>query len=56
MLIDIQHTFDMEIRNDGFAKHLKKIFKKKLKVPKLKSDDADGRYIIFYLFYNSSPK
>ncbi|XP_029344284.1 cilia- and flagella-associated protein 44 isoform X2 [Acyrthosiphon pisum] len=41
MLIDIQHTFDMEIRNDGFAKHLKKIFKKKLKVPKLKSDDAD---------------
>lgn len=42
MLMDIQHTFDMEIRNDGFAKHLKKIFKKKLKVPKLKSDDADG--------------
>ncbi|XP_022179157.1 uncharacterized protein LOC111039821 isoform X2 [Myzus persicae] len=41
MLMDIQHTFDMEIRNDSFAKHLKKIFKKKLKVPKLKSDDAD---------------
>ncbi|XP_025191573.1 uncharacterized protein LOC112591851 [Melanaphis sacchari] len=41
MLIDIQHTFEMEIRNDGFAKYLKKIFKKKLKVPKLKSDDAE---------------
>uniref|UniRef100_A0A2S2P1G3 WD repeat-containing protein 52 n=2 Tax=Schizaphis graminum TaxID=13262 RepID=A0A2S2P1G3_SCHGA len=41
MLIDIQHTFDMEIRNDGFAKYLKKIFKKKLKIPKLKSDDAE---------------
>jgi len=42
MLLEIQHTFDMEIRNDSFAKHFKKIFKKKMKVPKLKSDDADG--------------
>lgn len=42
MLLDIQHTFDMEIRNDEFAKYFKKIFKKKLKVPKLKSDDVEG--------------
>jgi len=48
MLIDIQHTFDMEIRNDGFVKYFKKIFKKKLKIPKLKSDDAEGNAIIIH--------
>jgi hypothetical protein len=31
----------MEVRNDDFAKHLRKIFKKKLRVPKAKSDDED---------------
>lgn len=41
-LIDIQHTFDMEIRNNDFAKYLKKIFKKKFKIPKVKSDDDNG--------------
>lgn len=50
-LIDIQHTFDMEVRNNDFAKHLRKIFKKKLKIPKVKSDDDDGNIVIliFYL-------
>jgi len=38
-LIDIQHTFDMEVRNNNCAKQLKYIFKKKLKTPKVKSDD-----------------
>lgn len=42
ILIDIQHTFDMEVRNNNFAKHLRKIFKKKFKIPKVKSDNDDG--------------
>lgn len=41
-LVDVQHTFDMEVRNNDFAKHLKRIFRKKLKTPKIKSDDDDG--------------
>ncbi|XP_029341420.1 cilia- and flagella-associated protein 44-like [Acyrthosiphon pisum] len=43
MLIDNQHTFNMclKLENSGFAKHLKKIFKKKLKIPKIRSNDDD---------------
>lgn len=55
-LIDIQHTFEMEIRNNNFAKHLKKIFKKKLKIPKVKSDDDNGiidieAYFVFFITF-----
>lgn len=50
-LIDIQHTFDMEVRNNDFAKHLRKIFKKKLKIPKVKSDDDDDGNIVILIFY-----
>lgn len=32
----------MEVRNDDFAKHLRKIFKKKLRIAKVKSDDEDN--------------
>lgn len=49
-LLDIQHTFDMEIRNNDFAKDLKKIFKKKLKITKIKFDDNDGRLRSFVVF------
>lgn len=35
----------MEIRNNDFAKHLKKIFKKKFKLPKIKLDDDNGNII-----------
>lgn len=42
-LIDIQHTFDIEVRNNNFAKYLKYIFKKKLRIPKVKSDNDDNR-------------
>lgn len=45
-LIDIQHTFDMEIRISDWAKHLTKIFKKKYKIPKIKSDNDDGNIVI----------
>jgi len=47
MLIDNQHTFDMclKLENSGFAKHLKKIFDKKLKIPKIQSYDDDGNII-----------
>ncbi|CAH1730872.1 unnamed protein product [Aphis gossypii] len=43
MLIDNQNTFDMcmKMENKGFAKHLKKIFDKKLKIPKIKTDYDD---------------
>ncbi|XP_015370377.1 PREDICTED: uveal autoantigen with coiled-coil domains and ankyrin repeats-like [Diuraphis noxia] len=43
MLIDNRHNFDMcmKLENNGFAKHLKKIFDKKLKIPKIKSHDTD---------------
>lgn len=52
MLIDNQHNFDMcmKLENKGFAKHLKKIFDKKLKIPKIKSHDADGN-LYDYLFF-----
>ncbi|VVC33540.1 WD40/YVTN repeat-like-containing domain,WD40 repeat,WD40-repeat-containing domain [Cinara cedri] len=40
-IVDIQHTFEIEIRNNNFAKHLRKIFKKKFKTPKVKTYDDD---------------
>lgn len=40
-LIDIQHIFNMEVRNNNFSKHLKYIFKKKMKTPKVKTDNDD---------------
>jgi len=56
MLIDNQNTFDMcmKMENKGFAKHLKKIFDKKLKIPKIKTDYDDGNvmhFIIYYLYF-----
>lgn len=41
-LIDIQHTFDIEVRNNNCAKQLKYIFKKKFKKPKVKSNNENG--------------
>lgn len=57
-LADIQHTFDMEVRNNDFAKHLRKIFKKKFKTPKAKSDgdDDDGCVVCLqFFFYTNIP-
>jgi hypothetical protein len=53
MLIDNKNTFDMlmKMENKGFAKHLKKIFKKKFKMPKIKSDYSDGNVIHFIIYY-----
>lgn len=40
----------MEVRNNKFAKHLRKIFRKKLKTPKVKSDDdGDGNITNYVL-------
>lgn len=38
----------MEVRNTKFAKHLRKIFRKKFKTPKVKSydDDCGNTYYI----------
>lgn len=45
-LIEVNHMFESIIRNNQFAKHLRKIFKKKLKIPKVKTyDDDGGKYI-----------
>ncbi|XP_050423055.1 cilia- and flagella-associated protein 44 [Adelges cooleyi] len=40
--IDIQNLFEIEIRNNSFAKHLRKIFKKKYKPIRAKLDDEDS--------------
>lgn len=48
MLIDIQLNFDMKIKNSIFAKVLKRIFNKKLKIPKIKSDGNIIHFIISF--------
>lgn len=49
-LIEINHKFESAIRNNEFAKHLRKIFNKKLKIPKEKLyDDDGGKYSNPYL-------
>ncbi|XP_050529601.1 cilia- and flagella-associated protein 44 isoform X2 [Daktulosphaira vitifoliae] len=39
--IDVNNLFEIEIRNNSFAKHLRKIFKKKFKPTRVKLDDDD---------------
>lgn len=41
-LTDIEKLFEAKIQNNEFAKYLKRIFKKKLKLPKVKSASDDG--------------
>lgn len=44
-LIEIQRTFDLEVQNKKYAKHLRKIFKKKYKQPKNDDEASDGNVL-----------
>lgn len=51
--MDLRNDFDRAVQNNEFSKHLKKIFEKKFKLPKVKSDHDDGNtfIIIVYTFF-----
>lgn len=53
-LADIEKLFEAKIKNNEFAKYLKRIFKKKLKLPKVKSESDAGNehesLLQFFLF------
>lgn len=42
-LIEIKRNFDLMVRNNLFEKHLRKIFNKKIKVPKYKYNSDNGK-------------
>lgn len=49
-LTDIKKNFEMKIQDKNHAKFLKKTFKKKLKIPKVYSNDVDGNVVAYSFF------
>lgn len=42
--VDVNNLFEIEVRNNSFAKYLRKIFKKKFKPSRVKLNDDDGEF------------
>lgn len=50
-LMEIKRNFDLMVKNNFFEKHLRKIYNRKIKVPKEKYSSNDGNtcLLIFYV-------